>query len=88
MPRKLTLFSAATLLACLSLPALADQNGPDWLSQEEVTKRLTESAGYSHVTRLEADHDRWEGKGMKEGKLMAFKADPRTGAVLEEELDK
>jgi hypothetical protein len=88
MPRKLMLFATAILLAGFSLPALAEETGPDWMSQEEITKKLTETAGYSHVTRLEAEDNRWEGKGMKDGKLMEFKADPRTGAVLKEELDK
>jgi hypothetical protein len=88
MSRKLTLLAITTLLASFSIPALAGQTAADWLSQEEVTKRITDSAGYSHVTRLEAEQNRWEGKGLKDGKLMRFDADPHTGAILEEKLDK
>jgi hypothetical protein len=82
----LSVGAAALAFAYLSTPCLAEQRA--WLSQEEVTKKLTETAGYSHVTRLEPDKDHWDGKGMKDGKLMHFRADPKTGAVLKEEFDR
>jgi hypothetical protein len=77
---------AAVLAASMSSVALAETPGPDWLSPVEVAKKLTES-GYSHVTGLEADDGYWEGKGLKDGKLIEFKADPRTGDIIKEELE-
>jgi hypothetical protein len=50
------------------------------------TQKL-EAAGYSNVTRLEADDGYWEGKAVMNGKIVEFKADPRTGAVVKDEID-
>ena len=85
IPRLLPI-AAVILAAALSGPAMAETPGPDWLTQEQITKKLTD-AGYSHVTSLEADAGHWEGKGLKDGKLTAFKADPRTGAIVKEDLE-
>ena len=87
MPREITPFAAAILVVALCAPALAEGRGSDWLSEIELTQQLTERQGYSHVTRIEADKDHWQGKGLKDGKLMQFKADPKTGAILQEEPD-
>jgi hypothetical protein len=38
-------------------------------------------------TGLEADDGYWEGKGLKDGKLIEFKADPHTGDIIKEELE-
>ncbi len=49
-------------------------------------EKLT-AAGYSNITGLEADDGHWEGKGVKNGKIMEFHVDPRTGALTKEEID-
>lgn len=66
--------------------ARADQPGPDWMPMEQVKAKLME-AGYTQVTKLEADDGRWEGKGIKNGQKMEFHADPKTGAVVREKQD-
>jgi hypothetical protein len=86
MARSSTLLAALIVAGGLCTHALAETPGADWLTQEQVTQKLS-TAGYTHITKLEADDGYWEGKGIKNGKLMEFKADPRSGAILHEELE-
>ncbi|NOJ42812.1 PepSY domain-containing protein [Bradyrhizobium sp. WSM 1791] len=44
-------------------------------AQQVIEKAL--KAGYTQVTKLEADDGRWEGEGIKNGQKMDFRADPR-----------
>jgi hypothetical protein len=90
-PRRTTmkthLVTAAVLIGFSSLAfASDDKPGPDWMSPEQVTQRL-QAAGYSNITGLEADDGHWEGKGVKEGKIMEFHVDPKSGAITKEEAD-
>jgi hypothetical protein len=78
-------FSMAALIAATGL-ALADQPGADWMTKEQVTQKLT-AAGYTNITELEADDGHWEGKGVKNGKIMEFHVDPHSGALTKEEVD-
>ena len=55
------------------------------LAQQVIDKIL--NSGYTHVTKLEAEDDRWEGEGLKNGQKMEFHADPKTGVITSEELD-
>lgn len=73
------------LTACLALTGLAraDQPGPDWMPAEQVRAKL-EAAGYSAITKLEADDGHWDGEGTKDGQAMTFELDPKTGAILGE----
>ena len=41
----------------------------------------------TEITKLKADGGEWEGEGAKNGKKMEFRADPKTGAIIEEETD-
>jgi hypothetical protein len=66
--------------------ALADTPGADWMPVEQVKAKLL-SAGYSSITKIEADDGHWEGEGVKAGKKMEFHADPRTGAITSEKPD-
>jgi hypothetical protein len=86
MSRPVTLVAAAVLFACTAGAALADRPGADWMKPGELTQKL-EAAGYSNITGLEADDGYWEGKAVKNGKIVEFKADPRTGAIVKEEID-
>ncbi len=74
------------LLAWGITSAMADQPGHDWISKEQVMLKLT-AAGYTNVTELEADDGHWEGKGVKNGKIMEFHVDPKSGALTKEEID-
>jgi hypothetical protein len=77
---------AAALLAGGSLTAKADQPGSDWMPAERVKQKVMQS-GYSQVTKLKADDGRWEGEGVKDGRKMDFRADPKTGQITHEEPD-
>jgi hypothetical protein len=79
---------ATVVVFALSPLAFAtdDKPGPDWMSPEQVTQKL-EAAGYSNITGLEADDGHWEGKGVKNGKIMEFHVDPKSGAITKEEAD-
>lgn len=63
--------------------ARADQPGADWLSQEQVTQKLT-GMGYSYVSGLEADDGHWEGYAVHNGKIVEFHANPKTGEIMSE----
>lgn len=73
------------LLATVTV-SRADTPGPDWMPAEKVIEKVLQ-AGYTQVTKIEADDGRWEGEGIKNGKKMEFHADPKTGAITHEKLD-
>ena len=78
---------AAALIALGSSVAMAkDQPGPDWITKEQAQAKAT-AVGYTSITGLHADDGYWEGKGVKNGKIMEFHLDPRTGAVVREKID-
>ena len=78
-------FTAALSVSLLNL-AKADQGGADWMPAELATQTIIQF-GYTEVTKLKADGGEWEGEGVKNGQKMEFRADPKTGAIIEEELD-
>lgn len=86
MNKTISLALAAFLASSGIALAGNDVPGADWIPQEEVIKKL-EAAGYSNVTGIKADDGYWEGKGVKNGKIMEFHVDPRSGAITKEELD-
>jgi hypothetical protein len=79
------IIAGAVLVAGTGI-ALADQPGADWITKEQVTQKLT-AAGYTSITGLEADDGHWEGKGVKNGKIMEFHVDPHSGALTKEKID-
>ncbi len=85
MSRLLTLIAASALLVSASGVAFADRPGADWLKPDQLTQKL-EAAGYSNISGLEADDGMWEGKAMKGGKIVEFKANPKTGVVVQEKI--
>lgn len=66
--------------------ALADKPGADWMQENQVKQKVMQ-AGYSQVTKLEADDGHWGGEGLKNGKKMEFHADPKTGVITFEKED-
>ena len=74
--------SAAVTIAAvvmLSGAALADQPGNDWMAKQDVMKKM-EGLGYSAII-MEADDGHWEGEAVKDGRIVEFHADARTGEV-------
>jgi hypothetical protein len=69
---------AAALLSFVA-PAAADQPGPDWMSKDAVKAQMSKE-GYSGII-MEADDGRWEGEAIKDGVIVEFHADPRTGRI-------
>lgn len=78
--------AAAAALIASSGVALADVPGADWMSPDQLTQKLQDQ-GYTNITGIEADDGYWEGKGVKDGKIMEFKANPKTGVVMKEKID-
>ncbi|HET6388553.1 PepSY domain-containing protein [Hyphomicrobium sp.] len=86
MKRTISLILAAFLATGGIALAGDDVPGADWMPKEEVIKKV-EAAGYSNVTGVHADDGYWEGKGVKNGKIMEFHVDPRSGAITKEEIE-
>ena len=78
-------FTVALSVSSLNL-AKADQRGVGWMPADLVTQTIIQF-GYTEVTKLKADGGEWEGEGVKNGQKMEFRADPKTGAIIEEEPD-
>lgn len=77
-------FSTVWLAAAVALfagTAMADPPGADWLTKPQVVKQLG-TQGLTHVTGLEADDGHWEGEALRDGKIVEFHADPRTGKLM------
>jgi len=62
-----------------------DIPGSDWMPRDQVAQKL-EAAGYSTITGLKADDSFWKGKAVHNGKIVKFRADPKTGEVRSEKL--
>ena len=54
MKKAVGLAAALLLAGAAIVPALADQPGADWISVDQAKSKLM-SAGYSSVTKIEAD---------------------------------
>lgn len=76
---------ATALIVPLGAASAKEQKGPgpDWMSLEQATQKLT-AAGYTFVTALKADDGRWEGKAVKDGRIVEVKVDPRNGTIAED----
>jgi hypothetical protein len=78
-------FAMALSVGALDL-ARADEPGPDWMPAQRVIEQVLK-AGYTQVTKIEAEDGRWEGEGTKNGQKMEFHADPKTGVITSEKAD-
>lgn len=78
-----TIVCALVAGASLHGIALAAQPGPDWMPLDKVKEKLM-SSGYTSIIKIDADDGHWDGEGIKNGKLMEFDLDPKTGEVLGE----
>jgi hypothetical protein len=88
MHRISTTIAIALVLSFASVNlSKADQPGPDWMPIQQVIEKVLKS-GYTQVSKIEADDGRWEGEGIKNGQKMDFHADPKTGEITFEKLDR
>lgn len=76
------LTSAALAFTLIAAPALADAPGNDWMPVDQAVRKLGE-AGYSDIREIEAEDGRWEGKASKDGRVVEFTLDPKSGAIAE-----
>jgi hypothetical protein len=77
----------AVITAMASTAAWADQPGADWISMAQAQETL-KAAGYTQVTKIEADDGHWEGEGLKQdGKKYEFHVDPHSRKITKDELD-
>ncbi|WP_313552068.1 PepSY domain-containing protein [Pseudomonas sp.] len=86
--RKITVFLTASLLtASVAGVAWADQPGADWISKDQAEAAL-KAAGYTEITKIEADDGHWEGEGTKQdGMKYEFHVDPHSGKITKDEMD-
>lgn len=73
------ILAGVAALVLSSTAALADRPGKDWMNKADVIKGM-EAQGYSGII-IEADDGRWEGEAIKDGRIVEFHADPRTGKI-------
>lgn len=76
------LTATALALTFVAAPALAETPGADWMPMDQALRKLTD-AGYGSVQKIKADDGQWEGKATKDGKVVSFKVDPKSGVVTE-----
>lgn len=81
-----TILTGVVAMLLLGAVAYADQPGADWIPADQVKQKLI-AAGYTGISKFEADDGHWDGEGMKDGKRMQFHVDPKTGAILSEKPD-
>jgi hypothetical protein len=73
------LLGAATALFLLSGTAFADQPGADWMSKDDIIKKMQQE-GFSAIV-IEADDGHWEGEAVKDGRIVEFHADAHNGKI-------
>jgi hypothetical protein len=77
----------AIVTAMATTPVWADQPGADWISQAQVEATL-KAAGYTQITKIEADDGHWEGEGLKQdGMKYEFHVDPHSGKITKDQMD-
>jgi hypothetical protein len=81
---KLTATVAALTLAGTAWAA-ADQPGKDWITVEQAKSKL-QAAGYTNVTKIEADDGHYEGVGVKNGQVYEFHVDPHSGKLTKDKV--
>jgi hypothetical protein len=86
MTRVLTGLALAGALGASA--AWADQPGADWKVNKDQAETVLKGAGYTQITKIEADDGHWEGEGIKaDGKQYEFHVDPHSGNITKDELD-
>lgn len=88
--RKMLMFTAGALVLSAGI-AMADQPGPNHITQEAAIKVVTD-AGYTNPHDVDFDDDRPEGEWEIEafdssGKKFDIEVNATTGAIIKAELD-
>ncbi|MBF8780434.1 PepSY domain-containing protein [Pseudomonas fulva] len=83
------LFTGLALAGALgATSAWADQPGADWKVTMDQARETLKAAGYTQVTKIEADDNHWEGEGTKaDGMKYEFEIDPYSGQITKDEMD-
>ena len=80
---KVVLLAAAFVAGAAGL-AHADMPGADWLTKDQITRKLAD-LGYTDIRKLEADDGHWEGDATKNGTAYEIHVDPHTGFLTKNE---
>ena len=75
-----------SLLASLAMGGVAlskDKPGADWMTKADLKKQM-ESQAYSAIV-VGADDGHWEGEAVKDGRIVEFHADGKTGKITKSE---
>lgn len=83
------LFTGLALVGAMGAScAWADTPGADWKVSKDQAEATLKGAGYTQITKIEADDGHWEGEGTKaDGMKYEFKVDPHTGKIVKDEMD-
>lgn len=83
------LFAGLAIAGFMSAaPAWADQPGTDWKVTKDQAESTLKAAGYTSITKIEADDGHWEGEGTKaDGMKYEFHVDPHSGKITKDEMD-
>ncbi|WP_395666721.1 PepSY domain-containing protein [Methylocella sp.] len=77
------LAAGVVFVAAAAGPAFAgDAPGADWMSRDAVKAKLQDE-GFSSVL-LKADDGQWEGLAIRDGAIVTFAADPKTGEIRQQ----
>lgn len=83
------LFTGLALVGAMGASsAWADTPVADWKVNKDQAEAALKGAGYTQITKIEADDGHWEGEGIKaDGKRYEFQVDPHDGKIIKDELD-
>ena len=83
------LFAGLAIAGVMSAaPAWAGQPGTDWKVTKDQAESTLKAAGYTSITKIEADDGHWEGEGTKaDGMKYEFHVDPHSGKITKDEMD-
>lgn len=68
-----------TALAISSGAYAKSQPGADWISKADLKKQM-EAQGYQYIV-VGVDDGHWEGEAVKDGRIVEFHADGKTGRI-------
>lgn len=83
------LFTGLALVGAMGASsAWADTPDADWKVSKDQAEATLKGAGYTQITKIEADDGHWEGEGIKgDGKQYEFQVDPHDGKIIKDEPD-
>ncbi|NTY90430.1 PepSY domain-containing protein [Pseudomonas putida] len=75
------LFTGVALIGAVGASSVwADTPGVDWKVSKDQAEVTLKGAGYTQITKIEADDGHWEGED-------EFQIDPHDGKIIKDELD-